>query len=165
MALAAVDAVEPGEARHVGLVVDSKRAARAALEQAGVAILPGPGIEFRDPWGNLIQVVEYSEIQFTKASSVLHGMGLDNLEKTPEAKQESKVEPKVEPEAEQKSEPRAEPKAEPKAEPNAEAKSEGSSGNGEAKPEGRLLPWEPAEVAAAPVESADSDSKDTTEPK
>ena len=88
LALAAVDAVEPGEARHVGLVVDSKRAARAALEQAKVAILPGPGIEFRDPWGNLIQVVEYGEIQFTKAASVLRGMGLDNLEKTPEAKQE-----------------------------------------------------------------------------
>ena len=42
-------------------------------------------IEFRDPWGNLIQIVEYSEIQFSKAPGVLRGMGLDNLEKTPEA--------------------------------------------------------------------------------
>ncbi len=47
--------------------------------------MSGPGIEFRDPWGNLIQIVEYSDIQFSKAPGVLKGMGLSDLEKTPEA--------------------------------------------------------------------------------
>ena len=85
IALAAGDPPKPDGQRHVGLVVDSKTAARQALDRAGVSILSGPGIEFRDPWGNLIQIVEYSEIQFSKTPGVLRGMGLDNLEKTPEA--------------------------------------------------------------------------------
>lgn len=36
---------------------------------------------FHDPWGNRVQLVEYSEIQFTKANHVLEGMGLYELEK------------------------------------------------------------------------------------
>ena len=85
IALAAGDPPKADGQRHVGLVVDSKAAAQQALDRAGVSIVSGPGIEFRDPWGNLIQIVEYSEIQFSKAPGVLRGMGLDNLEKTPEA--------------------------------------------------------------------------------
>jgi lactoylglutathione lyase len=73
--------------RHLGLVVDDKEAARRALEEAGAEILPGRGLDFRDPWGNHFQVVAYSEIQFTKAPQVLGGMGLE-LEKTPEALEE-----------------------------------------------------------------------------
>jgi len=72
----------PDESRHLGLVVDDRDAARAALVRAGVEILPGTGLDFRDPWGNLVQVVEYSEIQFTKAPAVLRGMGLERLSKT-----------------------------------------------------------------------------------
>src|SRR3712207_9449074 len=74
-----------GEARghrHVGLVVDDKRAVRRALREAGVEILPGRGLDFLDPWGNRWQVVEYGEIQFTKAPEVLRGMGLGDLKKT-----------------------------------------------------------------------------------
>jgi lactoylglutathione lyase len=71
--------------RHVGLVVDDKAAARRALEEAGAEILPGRGLDFRDPWGNHVQVVEYSEIQFTKAPEVLAAMGLDELEKSEQA--------------------------------------------------------------------------------
>jgi hypothetical protein len=71
--------------RHLGVVVDDKHAVRAALEQAGVAVVPGRGLNFRDPWGNRIEVVQYDEVQFTKAPGVLRGMGLEGLGKTPEA--------------------------------------------------------------------------------
>ena len=64
-------------ARHFGLVVDDKEATRRALESAGVAIRPGRGLDFLDPWGNYFQVVQYDEVQFTKAEPVLRGMGLD----------------------------------------------------------------------------------------
>ncbi len=63
--------------RHFGLVVDDKEATRRALEQAEAEILPGRGLDFRDPWGNLVQVVQYDEIQFTKADAVLRGMELE----------------------------------------------------------------------------------------
>ena len=35
--------------RHIGLVVDDKRAVRRALREAGVQILPGRGLDFLDP--------------------------------------------------------------------------------------------------------------------
>jgi catechol 2,3-dioxygenase-like lactoylglutathione lyase family enzyme len=72
----------PDEHRHLGLVVDDKEAVREALLEAGVEILPGRGLDFRDPWGNRIQVVDYREIQFTKAPEVLRGMELAGLAKT-----------------------------------------------------------------------------------
>jgi lactoylglutathione lyase len=78
----------PDRDRHFGLVVDDKEAVRAALEEAGAEILPGRGLNFRDPWGNYVQVVDYGDIQFTKAPAILRGMGLDYLEKTPAALEE-----------------------------------------------------------------------------
>jgi catechol 2,3-dioxygenase-like lactoylglutathione lyase family enzyme len=78
----------PDQDRHFGLVVDDKEAVRAALQEMGAEILPGRGLDFRDPWGNHLQVVEYGDIQFTKAPGVLRGMGLDGLEKSPEALRE-----------------------------------------------------------------------------
>jgi lactoylglutathione lyase len=78
----------PDGARHFGLVVDDKDAVRAALENAGVEIEPGRRLDFRDPWGNHVQVVDYRDVQFTKTSSVLHGMGLDDLDKRPQALRE-----------------------------------------------------------------------------
>ncbi len=74
--------------RHVGLVVDDKRAVRRALREMDVEVLPGRGLDFLDPWGNRWQVVEYSEIQFTKAPHVLRGMGLGHLRKTEKALEE-----------------------------------------------------------------------------
>jgi lactoylglutathione lyase len=74
--------------RHVGLVVDDREAARQALEEAGAEILPGRGLDFRDPWGNFIQVVQYSDVQFTKAPEVLRGMGLEGLGKSARALEE-----------------------------------------------------------------------------
>jgi lactoylglutathione lyase len=71
----------PDAARHFGLVVDDKEAVREALAAAGVEISRGRFLDFRDPWGNLIQVVDYRDIQFTKADSVLRGIGLADLRK------------------------------------------------------------------------------------
>lgn len=69
------------DGRHFGLVVDSKEAARKALANAGVEIVPGPFLDFLDPWGNRIEIVGYDNIQFTKAPNVLRGMGLETLSK------------------------------------------------------------------------------------
>jgi len=63
--------------RHFGLVVDDRQATREALEAVGVEILPGKGLDFLDPWGNLVQIVQYDEVQFTKTASVLRSMGLE----------------------------------------------------------------------------------------
>jgi catechol 2,3-dioxygenase-like lactoylglutathione lyase family enzyme len=76
------------DGRHFGLVVDDKEAARRALEAAGVETLEGPFLDFRDPWGNRIQIVDYSSIQFTKTPNVLRGMGLMHLTKNENAKKE-----------------------------------------------------------------------------
>jgi len=71
--------------RHFGLVVDDKEAVRAALADVGIEPLPGPFLDFRDPWGNRIEIVGYENIQFTKAENVLRGMGLTHLSKNESA--------------------------------------------------------------------------------
>jgi lactoylglutathione lyase len=78
----------PDAQRHFGLVVDDKAAVRRALKEAGIEIRPGRGLCFHDPWGNLVQVVDYREIQFSKTEPVLRGMGLDRLRKTDHARRE-----------------------------------------------------------------------------
>jgi catechol-2,3-dioxygenase len=78
----------PDEHRHFGLVVDDKEAVRRALEEAGVEILPGRGLDFRDPWGNRVEVVDYRDVQFTKAPAVLRGMELGDLGKSDGALEE-----------------------------------------------------------------------------
>ena len=69
------------DGRYFGLVVDDKEAVRASLEDMGVDILPGQFLDFYDPWGNWIEIVGYTNIQFPKTSGVLRGMGLSGLEK------------------------------------------------------------------------------------
>jgi catechol 2,3-dioxygenase-like lactoylglutathione lyase family enzyme len=69
------------EEAHFGLVVDDKEAARRALEEAGVQILPGPRVDFHDPSGNRVQVVQYDQIQFMEADRILLRMGVE-AEKT-----------------------------------------------------------------------------------
>ena len=76
------------DGRHFGLVVDDKAAARRALEVAGVKPIEGQFLDFRDPWGNRIEIVGYDNIQFTKAPNVLRGMGLEHLAKNDSAKRE-----------------------------------------------------------------------------
>jgi lactoylglutathione lyase len=79
--------MEPGADEHephFGLVVDDKESTRRALDAAGAEILPGHRLDARDPFGNRIQVVQYDQIQFTKAAAVLAALQLE-LGKTPQA--------------------------------------------------------------------------------
>jgi catechol 2,3-dioxygenase-like lactoylglutathione lyase family enzyme len=78
----------PDEERHFGLVVDDRDEVRSRLEGTDAEILRGRGLDFRDPWGNHMQVVQYSDVQFSKTPAVLAGMGLDGLEKTSAAREE-----------------------------------------------------------------------------
>src|SRR3954447_4071099 len=88
LALSSGHRQDPDDGRHFGLVVDDKEAVRQALSQAGIAPLPGRFLDFRDPWGNRIEIVGYDHIQFTKAPNVLRGMGLSQLVKNDKAKKE-----------------------------------------------------------------------------
>ncbi len=72
----------PDRHRHFGLVVDDKEAVRRALRELNVRPVTEGTADFLDPWGNRIQVVEYGDIQFTKAPQVLRGMGLADLAKS-----------------------------------------------------------------------------------
>jgi lactoylglutathione lyase len=74
----------PDQARHFGLVVDDKEAVRERLRELGVPVT-GRGLDFHDPWGNQIQVVEYRDIQFTKTDEVLRSQGLGGLGKSERA--------------------------------------------------------------------------------
>jgi len=76
------------DGRHFGLVVDDKEAVRQALVAAGLEPLPGPFLDFRDPWGNRFEIIGYDNIQFTKAEHVLRGMKLTHLAKTAGARKE-----------------------------------------------------------------------------
>ena len=73
--------------RHFGLVVDDRSSVRARVQAAGGKLVPGPFLDFLDPWGNRVEVVEYSNIQFTKAPHVLRAMGFD-LDKNESARRE-----------------------------------------------------------------------------
>ena len=71
----------PDDKRHFGFVVDNREAVRGALERLGIKSI-NDRLNFRDPWGNRIEVVSYDDIQFTKAPHVLEGMGAGALAKT-----------------------------------------------------------------------------------
>ena len=66
----------PDRARHFGLVVDDREQVRRAVQRLGATLLEGPGLDFLDPWGNHVQVVQYRDVQFSKTDGVLRGMGL-----------------------------------------------------------------------------------------
>jgi lactoylglutathione lyase len=68
--------------RHVGVVVDDKAAVREAAVEAGIMVSAPPSLDLHDPWGNLLQIVDYREVQFTKAPRVLAAMGFGGLEKS-----------------------------------------------------------------------------------
>ena len=74
--------------RHFGLVVDDKEAVRADLARLGVDVSRAGSLDFNDPWGNHVQVVDYRDVQFTKIPAILASMGLDGLEKTESARAE-----------------------------------------------------------------------------
>jgi lactoylglutathione lyase len=75
----------PDGSRHFGLVVDNKEAVRERLREQGIAVQAAGSLNFRDPWGNHIEVVDYHDIQFTKAPEVLRGMNLEGLSKSEQA--------------------------------------------------------------------------------
>jgi catechol 2,3-dioxygenase-like lactoylglutathione lyase family enzyme len=78
---------DDAERRHIGFVVDNRSSVRARAEAAGAKVLPGRFLDFLDPWGNRIEVVEYANVQFTKAPHILRGMDLD-LDKNENARRE-----------------------------------------------------------------------------
>jgi lactoylglutathione lyase len=78
----------PDEGRHFGLVVDDKEAVRAALDQAGIDVARSGGLRFADPWGNVVEVVDYREVQFSKTPAVLAALAPEGLEKTAAALEE-----------------------------------------------------------------------------
>jgi len=90
LALSAGRRQGPDDGRHFGLVVDDKEAVRAALAEAGVDVAPSGGLRFHDPWGNVIEVVDYRDIQFTKAPAILAALAPEGLEKTAAAREELK---------------------------------------------------------------------------
>ena len=75
-------------ARHFGLVVDDKEAVRDRLRELGIEASSGRSLDFYDPWGNQIQVVDYRDVQFTKTPEVLRAMDLEGLDKSESAKEE-----------------------------------------------------------------------------
>jgi lactoylglutathione lyase len=78
----------PDRARHVGLVVDDKEALRAALLGDGERVSPQGSLRVRDPSGNLLEIVDYRDVQFTKAPAVMRAMGIEGLQKSTSARDE-----------------------------------------------------------------------------
>ncbi len=75
------------ERRHIGFVVDDRSRVVELAKAAGAVMVEGPFLDFLDPWGNRLEIIEYANIQFTKAPHVLRGMGLA-LDKNDKARQE-----------------------------------------------------------------------------
>jgi lactoylglutathione lyase len=78
----------PDDARHFGLVVDDRELVRELLAETDAEVMRGRGLNFRDPWGNYVQVVQYSEIQFERAPGVKRALGIDDLSKNEAAREE-----------------------------------------------------------------------------
>jgi catechol 2,3-dioxygenase-like lactoylglutathione lyase family enzyme len=78
----------PDDDRHFGLVVDDREAVRAALQQRGIDVAPEGSVDFSDPWGNHVQVVDYRDIQFAKTPAALRAVGGEDLAKRPGARRE-----------------------------------------------------------------------------
>jgi hypothetical protein len=77
---------QPVAAGHYGLVVDDQAEVVRRARAAGATMIGGH--DFRDPWGNHWQVVEYADVQFSKTPRVLEGMGLGDLDKSERALRE-----------------------------------------------------------------------------
>ena len=88
LAISAGRAQSPDDDRHFGLVVDDMALVRETLEREGVEILPGRGLDFRDPWGNRLQIVQYDEVQFERTEGVKRKLGIEGLEKARSARAE-----------------------------------------------------------------------------
>src|SRR5258708_39956336 len=80
-------AADGQEKRHIGFVVDDRSRVIELAKAAGARFVEGPFLDFLDPWGNRLEIIEYSNIQFTKAPNVQRGMNL-KLDKNASAKKE-----------------------------------------------------------------------------
>src|ERR1700722_17567511 len=80
-------AVNGVERRHIGFVVDDRSRIIELAKEAGARMVEGPFLDFLDPWGNRLEIIEYSNIQYTKAPHIMRGMGLD-LDKNASARKE-----------------------------------------------------------------------------
>jgi catechol 2,3-dioxygenase-like lactoylglutathione lyase family enzyme len=78
----------PDDGRHFGLVVDDKESVRSALAGAGVDVPRRGGLRFEDPWGNSVEIVDYRDVQFTKAPAILAALAPEGLEKSAAAHEE-----------------------------------------------------------------------------
>jgi catechol 2,3-dioxygenase-like lactoylglutathione lyase family enzyme len=88
LALSAGRRQGPDDGRHFGLVVDDKESVRTALAGAGIDVPASGGLRFKDPWGNAVEVVDYRDVQFTKAPAILAALAPEGLEKTAAAREE-----------------------------------------------------------------------------
>ena len=79
--------VDGVEKRHIGFVVDDRSRIIELAKAAGAVMVEGRFLDFLDPWGNRLEIIEYANIQFTKAPHVLRGMGLA-LDKNDNARRE-----------------------------------------------------------------------------
>ena len=73
----------PDAERHIGLVVDGREETLERARAAGLQMLGDN--DFLDPFGNHWQIVDYRDVQFTKAPRILEGMGLSDLDKSTQA--------------------------------------------------------------------------------
>lgn len=85
IALSKADPTDPQSGRHFGLVVDDKERFRTLLAEAGVSVEDRRFLDFRDPWGNMVEIFAYENVQFSKAPNVLRGMGMSDLKKNDKA--------------------------------------------------------------------------------
>ncbi len=77
----------PDGERHFGLVVEDRSGVPDLVRRAGGTMLDNGFMDFRDPWGNHVQVVEYRDLQFTKTDAVMRAIGA-SAEKSDDAKAE-----------------------------------------------------------------------------
>ena len=63
----------------------AKRRAREGIDEIPSR---GTSFNFRDPWGNRFQVVDYREVQFERTAGVQRKLGVEGVEKTAEAQAE-----------------------------------------------------------------------------
>jgi catechol 2,3-dioxygenase-like lactoylglutathione lyase family enzyme len=78
---------EPDAERHFGLVVEDRAGVPELVKAAGGTMLDNGFMDFHDPWGNRVQVVEYRDLQFTKTDAVMRKLGVSS-EKTADARKE-----------------------------------------------------------------------------
>lgn len=76
-------AADPVATGHYGLVVNDREETLRRAREVSLRMVGDNDV--LDPWGNRWQIVDYRDVQFTKAPRILEGMGLDGLEKSERA--------------------------------------------------------------------------------